>query len=154
MCINHYFSTNHISDHEKQVAHGWGGNTGNSEWADEQAGEAIAKADEAEDGQEKAEDAANGDAEAEPTEPEQKVKTLDDYLAEQAEKKLQLGSDLKTRKANEGVSKKWKEGTEFQRTDDEDFIAGTGPFPSIPVPSPNTYRLCRSFNWYSSSFSL
>ena len=34
------------SEHEKQAAHGWGGQTGGEEWADEKAGETIAKDEE------------------------------------------------------------------------------------------------------------
>lgn len=107
-----------IAEHEKQTAHGWGGNDGRSELADEQAGEAIAQADEKE---AVAEDA---EAEAEP-EPEDKTKSYTAYLAEQAEKKLSLGAQ-NVRKANEGSSKKFPEGTAISRDDEEDFIAGSG----------------------------
>lgn len=36
-----------------------------------------------------------------------------------------MGAELKTRKANEGAGKKWNEGKEFTK-EEEDFIAGTG----------------------------
>src|ERR1700753_3450437 len=118
-------SSDFLSDHEKQVAHGWGGNTGGAEWADEQAGYALAKADgEDDEGNPRAEGDANGEA-GEPGEPEAKVKTLDDYLAEQAEKRLQVSGSLEARKANEGARKKWQQGTEFSRGEvEEEFIPG------------------------------
>ncbi|CAI6333078.1 unnamed protein product [Periconia digitata] len=106
-----------LGEHEKQAAHGWGGNDGNAELADEQAGDAIAKQDE------KA--AVNEDAEAEADpEPEDKTKSYDAYLAELAEKKLALSTNV--RKPNEGSSKKFPEGTAFARDEEEDFIAGSG----------------------------
>lgn len=115
-----------VVDHEKQVGHGWGQNTGTGEWADEQAGEAIAKAEERADGEASAED-RNGDGNLEPAEEEPKAKTLDDYLAEQAEKRLQVSGSVEVRKANEGLSKKFPVGKEVNRNEDEeDFIAGTG----------------------------
>ncbi|KAF1958246.1 hypothetical protein CC80DRAFT_408772, partial [Byssothecium circinans] len=106
-----------LAEHEKQAAQAWGGNDGNAELADEQAGDAIAKADEK---VAAAEDAA---PEAEP-EPEDKSKSYDVYLAELAEKKLQVQQNL--RKANEGSSKKFPEGTAISREDEEDFISGSG----------------------------
>lgn len=107
-----------LSEHEKQAAHGWGGNDGNAELADEQAGEAIAKQDE------KAAVTEDAEAEAEP-EPEDKTKSYDAYLAELAEKKLALGN-TNLRKPNEGSSKKFPEGTAVTRDEEEDFIAGSG----------------------------
>jgi plasminogen activator inhibitor 1 RNA-binding protein len=110
-----------ISDHEKQVGHGWGRDTGNGEWADEQAGEAIAKTEITE------ELGADETAEpAEPVEEEPKTKTLDDYLAEQAEKRLQVSAGTSIRKANEGANKKLPTGQEYTREEEEDFIAASG----------------------------
>lgn len=107
-----------IAEHEKQAAHGWGGNDGQAELADEQAGEAIAQ-------QEEKEAAAEG-AEPQEPEPEDKSKSYSAYLAEQAEKKLSLGAS-NIRQANEGSSKKFPEGTAFSRDeDDEEYIAGSG----------------------------
>lgn len=80
-------------------------------------------------GKPKVEGDANGDAgeTGEPGEPEAKVKTLDDYLAEQAEKRLHVSGSLEARKANEGASKKWQQGTEFSRGEvEEEFIPGLG----------------------------
>lgn len=55
------------------------------------------------------------------------MKSLDDYLAEQAEKKLELGGGLKARKPNEGASKKFPEGKAFSReTEQEDFVSAAG----------------------------
>jgi plasminogen activator inhibitor 1 RNA-binding protein len=130
------------SDHEKQAAHGWGGEDGNSEWKDEQAGEAIAQA-EAKDDAGFTPDTGAGDpaftngpgAEGEEigedavaTEQEDKTKSYDQYLAEQAEKRLALGGDgLKVRKANEGSKQKFPEGTAVARDPDtENFFIGSG----------------------------
>jgi plasminogen activator inhibitor 1 RNA-binding protein len=124
------------SEHPKQAAHGWGGPSGNDELADEKAGDAIAKAEEAEgfdttvpapqnaDGETWGPD-TSGDA-GEPAEPEGPAsKSYDEYLAEQAEKKLQLSGGLAPRKPNEGASKKFPEGKAFDRKE-EDFFAGSG----------------------------
>lgn len=108
------------SDHEKQVAHGWGAASGEGELADETAGEAIAQKDEKE---AVAEDAAPEDV-AEP-EPEDKTKSYEQYLAELAQKKLDLG-EQKVRKANEGSSAKFPEGKAVTREEDEDYFAGSG----------------------------
>ncbi|RMZ69944.1 telomere and ribosome associated stm1 [Pyrenophora seminiperda CCB06] len=106
-----------IAEHEKQAAHGWGGNDGDAELADEQAGEAIAHAEE--------KDAVKEDAEAEAeAEPEDKSKSYTAYLAELAEKKLSLGPQ-NVRKPNEGSSKKFPEGTALAREEQEDFMAGS-----------------------------
>ncbi|KAF1832221.1 hypothetical protein BDW02DRAFT_571290 [Decorospora gaudefroyi] len=109
-----------ISEHEKQAAHGWGGNDGDAELADEQAGEAIAQAEE--------KDTVKEDAEAENNpepEPEDRSKSYAAYLAEQAEKKLSLAAQ-NVRKANEGTSTKFPEGTALSREEQEDFMAGSG----------------------------
>jgi len=106
-----------IAEHDKQAAHGWGGNDGDAELADEQAGEAIAQAEE--------KDAVKEDAEAEAeAEPEDKSKSYTAYLAELAEKKLSLGPQ-NVRKPNEGSSKKFPEGTALTREEQEDFMAGS-----------------------------
>lgn len=124
------------SEHEKQAAHGWGGQTGGEEWADEKAGEAIAKDEEkgegfvpegdeaAPAGEEGFKPEATGeDAEAEP---EDKTKSYAAYLAEQAERKLNLGAP-EARRPNEGGSKKFPEGKAITREEEEDaYIAGTG----------------------------
>lgn len=55
---------------------------------------------------------------------EEKTKSYDEYLAEQAEKRLALGGEsLKTRKANEGSKQKFPTGTEVKR-ENTDFFAG------------------------------
>lgn len=113
------------SDHDKQAARGWGDSTGDGEWADEQAGEAIAKNDITEDLTEDLSSPAVA-ASAEPVEEEVKTKTLDDFLAEQAEKRLQVSTSNNVRKANEGASKKLPTGKEYTREEEEDFIAGSG----------------------------
>lgn len=112
--------TDFSSDHEKQVAHGWGGQDGNAELADENAGEAIAQKDEKE---AVAEDAA-ADADPAVEEAEEKTKSYDAYLAELAEKKLAVAQNV--RKANEGSSAKFPEGKEVSREDSEDFFVGSG----------------------------
>lgn len=113
-----------VSDHEKQVAHGWGGNNGGDELADEKAGEAIAKEDEKADGI--VADVEGTGEEAGEEEPEDKSKSFAAYLAEQAEKKLSLAAQ-NLRKPNEGTSAKFPEGKPLTRDEEEDvFIAGSG----------------------------
>jgi len=115
---------------EKQAAHGWGGNDGEAELNDEQAGEAIAKAEEKEaltgDGDAAPTDAAEPAAEAEP---EDNSISYADYLAQQAEKKLALGAGIpEARKPNEGskVDKKWANAKPISKEEEEDFVAGSG----------------------------
>ncbi|KAK5682845.1 hypothetical protein LTR17_027350 [Elasticomyces elasticus] len=131
--------TNHsgIQEHEKQAAHGWGAETGEGEWADEKAGEAIAQAEVKEEpgftpdtgagdpafsngpeGITKEEDVA-------PAEPEDNTKSYDQYLADLAEKRLALsGNTTQTRKPNEGSKQKFPEGKAFARNpESENFIA-------------------------------
>jgi plasminogen activator inhibitor 1 RNA-binding protein len=113
---------------EKQAAHGWGGETGEAERADENAGEALAKADEkaavTEDG-----DAPAVNAEGKTVEEEEQDNSVSyaDYLVQQAEKKLSLQAAA-TRKANEGTKedKKWASASELKKDDEEEFIAGSG----------------------------
>lgn len=116
--------------------------------ADEKAGEAIAKEDEKDtgaawapdttgegaEGTAWAPDTTGGDADGEGEaaasgEPEApKQVSYEAYLAEQAKKKLDLGSNLEARKPNEGSSKKFKEGKELKRGEDEEaFFTGSGP---------------------------
>jgi len=109
------------SDTEKAAAQGWGATEGSAELKDEQAGEEIAKTEK------QADDAAEGDKPEE--EEEDKHITLDQYLAQQAEKKLALESTgLAIRKANEGVKeeKKWGAVKELVKDDDDDYFAGSG----------------------------
>ncbi|KAF1985278.1 hypothetical protein K402DRAFT_394976 [Aulographum hederae CBS 113979] len=134
------------AEHEKQAAHGWGGQTGGDEWADEKAGEAIAKEEEksgfdttvpppvdAEGEVWKPDTSAPAEndgftADAPEPEPEDKSKSYADYLAEQAQKKLELAAEaLNLRKPNEGASKKLPEGKAIAKEDAEDFFAGSGP---------------------------
>ncbi|KYG41796.1 hypothetical protein M433DRAFT_147366 [Acidomyces richmondensis BFW] len=129
-----------IGDHEKQAEKGWGENTGTGEWSDEKAGEAIAEAEakdepgltadttSADPAFSNGPDAPTGEDDVASAEPETKTKSYDQWLAEQAEKRLALsGGNLAPRKANEGSKQKFPEGTAFQRNpDDENFIAGSG----------------------------
>ena len=127
------------SDTEKEVAHGWGGQTGEAEWSDEKAGEAIAQAEEKEAGFDTAPEAPvdaegnhpvgeeqNNAPAAEP-EPVDNTKSYADYLAEQAAKKLDLGTP-EARKPNENAKpdKKWAQAKELKRDEEDDaFIAGS-----------------------------
>lgn len=109
------------SDTEKQTSQGWGAVEGGAEFADEKAGEQIAKEDQAE---ANAEDAA-----ALEEEPKDNSISYTEYLAQLAEKKLSLGSILPSvRKANEGnkEDKKWAGAKAVEREDEADFIAGAG----------------------------
>ncbi|KIX02045.1 uncharacterized protein Z518_07984 [Rhinocladiella mackenziei CBS 650.93] len=132
-----------VTDHPKQVEHGWGENTGDGEWADEKAGEVIAKEEDKEEAKEGGWDASQNttwnenpepttipeDDEAVPEpepEPEDTSKSYADYLAEQAAKKME-GLGLKEARApNEGAkeNKKWKSAKELTRDENEDYFKG------------------------------
>ncbi|KAI9775910.1 MAG: hypothetical protein M1839_000699 [Geoglossum umbratile] len=126
-----------VVDSEKQINQGWGAPKGDAEWNDEQAGEAIAKAEEKIDsgegeGEGTAADAVKEEpaaaAEPEP-EPEDNTKSYSEYLAELAEKKMQLGGAPPARKPNEGSKqdKKWAKAKELKKDEEEDtYIAGAG----------------------------
>lgn len=132
------------SDQEKQAAHGWGEmKDGNAEYNDELAGDAMAKAETENepgftpDASERDPAFASGpgapgeiareDAAAAEPEPEDKTKSYDQYLAEQAEKRLALGGGAPApRKANEGSKQKFPEGNAFSRNpEDENFMAAS-----------------------------
>ena len=137
-----------LSDHVKQADQSWGAPTGGSEWDDERAGEAIAKAEEKEgfgtvvdapvDAEGKHPDTETGPTDGATTaaqdapepEPEDNSKSYAEYLAEQAEKKLKLGGGVpEARKPNEGSKqeKKWAEAKPLNKDDEEDsYIAGKG----------------------------
>lgn len=137
-CSSLRYSNTHFRDHEKQLAHGWGGNTGAAELADENAGEAIAKEEEKEgfdttvpppvdaEGNAFVPDGEAGATNDTPAEPEgPKSKGYDEYLAELTEKKAALGQ-LSIRQANEGSAKKFPEGKAFARDETQEnfFIGG------------------------------
>lgn len=120
--LRDHLPDNSCSDSEKQANHGWGANEGDAELKDEQAGEAIAKADQ-KDGEA---GAADADAEAEP---EDTSISYSEYLAQLAEKKLQLGAGVpEARKPNEGSKqdKKWANAKPISKEEEEDFVAGSG----------------------------
>lgn len=136
------------SDHPKQADQSWGGPSGNAEWNDEKAGEAIAQAEETGGWDSSnagpaidmaaadttAEDANTAVEEQKPVvepepEPEDNSKSYADYLAEQAEKKLQLNAKpLEARKANEGSKQKkeWANAKPLEKAEDEEYFAGKG----------------------------
>lgn len=138
------------SDHVKQADHSWGAPTGGAEWEDERAGEEIAKTEE-KDGfdatvdppvdaegnhpESLAADADGATAAAAPQpaaepEPEDNSKSYADYLAEQAEKKLRLGTGVpEARKPNEGSKpdKKWAQAKPLSKDEaEEDYFVGKG----------------------------
>nr|POE88135.1 hypothetical protein CFP56_11364 [Quercus suber] len=127
-----------IGEHEKQAAAGWGAEAnGQAEWNDEKAGDAIASAEAknsagftpdtgaADPAFSNGPDRETGAEEVAP-EPEDNTKSYDQYLAEQAEKRLALsGNTLEVRKANEGSKQKFPEGSAFSRKE-EDFFAAAG----------------------------
>ncbi|RMZ81016.1 hypothetical protein DV738_g2420, partial [Chaetothyriales sp. CBS 135597] len=125
-----------ISEHPKQEGHGWGEQTGNGEWTDEKAGAAIAAADNKEAKEENeavndgAEPVANADGHAGQdeafVEEEDKSKSYAEYVAEQAQKKLE-GLGLKEARApNEGAdaSKKWSAAKELTKDGEEHYFKG------------------------------
>jgi plasminogen activator inhibitor 1 RNA-binding protein len=129
------------SEHPKQEGHGWGENTGDGEWGDEKAGEAIAAQetkDAAKEGGwdtekneawnqdgEKVTVAEDGFVEQEPEE-EDKSKSYADYLTEQAQKKMEGLGMKEARAPNEGAkeNKKWKSAKELTKADNEDYFKG------------------------------
>lgn len=113
-----------VGDSEKQVAHGWGVETGEAERADAAAAEAHAKAEGkvalTEDG-----DAAPVNADGRTIEEVEEDHSISyaDYLVQQAEKlSLQAAA---SRKANEGTKedKKWATASELKKEEEEAFIA-------------------------------
>lgn len=142
------------SEHVKQADQSWGAPTGDSEFADETAGEAIAKAEEKDegaaggwdsgtadiagttpadaDGAAPAEGSAPTDATPAPIEepePEDNSRSYADYLAEQAEKKLKLGGGVpEARKANEGSKQKkeWENAKPMTKDEEAEYFAGKG----------------------------
>ena len=121
----------------KQTDQSWGAQTGGSEWDDEKAGEAIAKADTKDPAAAAGPDApTDADGNALPTaggedgagasapepEPEDNSKSYAEYLAEQASKKLSMGGTLEARKPNEGSKpdKKWAGAKAISREGEED----------------------------------
>ncbi|KIW16171.1 hypothetical protein PV08_06222 [Exophiala spinifera] len=129
-----------IAEHPKQAGHGWGEATGEGEWADEKAGEAIAKQEEKEGGWDAGAQAEGWNENAEPVaipeggeaipdadaEPESNHKSYAEYLAEKAAQKLQ-GLGLKEARApNEGTKedKKWKSAKELTKEENADYFKG------------------------------
>jgi plasminogen activator inhibitor 1 RNA-binding protein len=147
------------SEHTKQVDQGWGAPTGDAEWNDEKAGDAIAATEVKEAGWDAnaaagvpgwdegaaqgapgfadsgaappADDGFGADTtgtEAAEPEPEDTSISYADYLAKQAEKKME-GLGLKeARKPNEGAKqdKKWQNAKAITRSEDEEYIQGAG----------------------------
>ena len=133
------------SDHVKQADQSWGAPTGEAEWNDEKAGEAIAETDTSGVGFDpnvaydpNFDNPANAALPAEEPiaapapepEPEDKSRSYEDYLAEQMEKKANLsGNELSMRKPNEGSKgdSKWKDAKPLDRGEEEkDYFAGSG----------------------------
>ena len=130
------------SEHQKQEERGWGEKTGNGEWGDEKAGDAIAAQETKAEAAEGAWDADKNDAwnenaqkvtvaedaqafpEQEPEEEDKSV-SYADYLAEQARKKVSdLG--LKEARAPESAkeNKKWKSAKPLNKGVSEDYFEG------------------------------
>jgi plasminogen activator inhibitor 1 RNA-binding protein len=106
------------TDTEKQVGQGWGAKKGDAEWNDEKAGEAIAKAEEAE----PQTPLESGEAAA--IEEADKAKSYADYLAEQAAKgRGELGVKEARAPNAGGKDKKWQAAKELKRDgEEEDYI--------------------------------
>lgn len=109
-------------DSEKQAAHGWGAPEGNAELKDEEAGEAIAQADQ----KEAAGEAADWEAKEE--EPVDNSISYEEYQKQLEEKRQALAADvLEVRKPNEGskIDKKWASAKAIVKEEEEAFIAGS-----------------------------
>lgn len=113
------------SDHDKQTDLAWGGPDGESELKDEVAGAEMAK-------KEIAEAVVDPVAEAEAleaarlAEEEANQKTLDQYQAELAERRADLGLTTEIRKPNEGArtDKKWAAAKELAKSEEAAYFAG------------------------------
>lgn len=118
------------SDGDKQAGHGWGENTAAGELDDETTGLADARKEEKEGivVDDTPVDENGAPIDQTPAEPEDNSKSYEQYLAEQLEKKAALNDrPLEVRKANEGSTKKFPEGTAVTRdTENEDFFVGGG----------------------------
>ncbi|OLL25485.1 hypothetical protein NEOLI_003239 [Neolecta irregularis DAH-3] len=96
-------------DTDKSVRQGWG-----DESTAQQDGENIASDDK------KTERAEGASDSAAPAVEEDRSKTLDEYLAERAEKAAVISRTLEARRANEGTDEsKWKDAVELTRDDSE-----------------------------------
>lgn len=129
-------------DTAKATGQGWGANTGNSEWNDEEAGKALAEkaisgsgagweandpaAAEVDQFAEGKVEAAKEDGEAAAEEPEEKVKTLEEYKAELAARQANLGPPPAVRRPNEGSrdNKKWANAVLKEDKEEEVLFAG------------------------------
>ncbi|KAI4724409.1 hypothetical protein E4T49_07869 [Aureobasidium sp. EXF-10728] len=111
------------NDHSKQAGAAWGHETGNAELNDEKAALADAKAEEAKEGI--VADSTIDDTVAAQEAPaeEDNVKSYEQYLAEQLEKKAALAGNFEARKPNEGASKKFPEGKAFERDANENYVS-------------------------------
>ncbi|KAI8099461.1 uncharacterized protein BX664DRAFT_321292 [Halteromyces radiatus] len=97
-----------IADSEKKEKQGWG----HPETAEAEAAKDSVNP----------KDPAAAEEPVTPTEPEEVVKTLDEYLAEKALKSLKVGLP-EARKANEGTDDaKWKDTVAFQKTEEPDYL--------------------------------
>lgn len=149
------------SEHTKQAEQSWGAPTGDAEWNDEKAGDAIAAtevqdggwdasaatgapgwddgaaqgapgftdtpaAPPADDGFGAGATEAAGAEAAEPAEPEDTNVSYADYLAQQAEKKMEGLGIKEARKPNEGAKqdKKWQSAKAIERDESEEYIQG------------------------------
>jgi len=108
-------------DTNKQVEQGWGAPTGESNWKDEQAGEAIAQKEEKETGTAPEDNGVEGDAVDKEAELEDKSKSYAEYLAELQETKQPDLGIKEARKPNEGSKpdKKWAQAKELKRLEED-----------------------------------
>lgn len=98
-----------IADSEKKEKQGWG----HPETAEAEAAKDTVSPN----------DPAAAEEPATPVEPEEVVKTLDEYLAEKANKALKVGRP-EARKANEGSDDaKWKNTVEFVKTKETEYFS-------------------------------
>lgn len=119
------FSNISSANSEKQAAVSWGAQEGNAELKDEQAAEAIAQSE-----QKAGAEGEGAPEEAREEEPEDKHISYEQYLVQQAEKKLALEAEaaLKVRKPNEGIKDdKWKDLAPLTKKDEvEELFVGSG----------------------------
>lgn len=105
------------SDSAKRIEQGWGGDDPQRELDAES--KARIDADQEDDGQAKSQAEPNGAAEEAAPAEKDNTKTLDEYLAEQASKRAQIGA-VKTARPAEAVDNL---GTKFEKAGDEDYYS-------------------------------
>lgn len=123
----------YLSDSDKKVHQGWGGDEGNTELKAEEAAahdaaaEAAPESPAAEAAEAGTEDKAEGARPRREREPEEEdtTLTLDQYLAQKKEKESNLPKIEGSRQANEGADNIWRDAVVLSKSEeDESYFIG------------------------------